>query len=248
MDMITDAAAAPALQAPHTLLDQMHRLMGTLVEVPAALLVLAEVVILLAGVVYRYLLHSPLVWSDELASILFLWLAMLGSVIAFQRGEHMRMTAVVGKLAPRARMFLDLLATAAAIAFLVFVIHPAIEFAQDEMFVTTPALELANAWRAAALPVGLGLMLLIGLIALCARIGLASKLKRVPEFTIQRAMLERQFQKAREQLERCRHPGRPHRAAPDCGGRHRCQHCPYRPLPRRQDRRAVQHRHLDNRC
>ncbi|HEX4872326.1 MAG TPA: fatty acid desaturase [Nevskiaceae bacterium] len=46
------------------------------------------------------------------------------------------------------------------------------------------------------------------LIALCARIGLASKLKRVPEFTIQRAMLERQFQKAREQLERCRHPGR----------------------------------------
>ena len=43
------------------------------------------------------------IWSDELASILFLWLAMLGSVIAFRRGEHMRMTALVGKLAPAAR-------------------------------------------------------------------------------------------------------------------------------------------------
>lgn len=175
MHMTTDAAAATpqepeepqatqATRAPRTVLDKLDRLLGTLTEAPAALLVLAEVIILLAGVAYRYLLHSPLVWSDELASILFLWLAMLGSVIAFRRGEHMRMTAVVGKLAPRARAMLDLIAMAAAIAFLAFVIHPAFEFAQDEMFVTTPALELASAWRAAALPVGLALMLLIGLI------------------------------------------------------------------------------------
>ncbi|MFB9123135.1 TRAP transporter small permease [Paraburkholderia dipogonis] len=48
---------------------------------------------LLAGVTSRYILHAPLVWSDELASMLFLWLAMLGAVIALRRGEHMRMTA-----------------------------------------------------------------------------------------------------------------------------------------------------------
>ena len=70
--------------------------LGHLVEIPAALLVLAEIVVLLAGVTSRYLLHAPLVWSDELASMLFLWLAMLGAVIALRRGEHMRMTALVG--------------------------------------------------------------------------------------------------------------------------------------------------------
>jgi TRAP-type C4-dicarboxylate transport system permease small subunit len=68
--------------------------------VPVALLVAAEIAVLLAGVVARYVFHHPLIWSDEVASILFLWLAMLGSAVAFQRGEHMRMTAVVGKLAP----------------------------------------------------------------------------------------------------------------------------------------------------
>jgi tripartite ATP-independent transporter DctM subunit len=104
------------------------------------------------------------VWSDELASILFLWLAMLGSIIAFQRGEHMRMTALVGKLDPRARAFLDLVAVAAGIAFVAFVVHPAYEFAQDEMSVTTPAMGIANSWRAAALPIGLGLMLLVGVL------------------------------------------------------------------------------------
>ena len=52
------------------------------VAVPAAALVVAEIAVLLAGVVARYVFHKPIVWSDELASILFLWLAMLGAVMA----------------------------------------------------------------------------------------------------------------------------------------------------------------------
>ena len=149
---------------PIAWLEKLNKALGVLVEIPAALLVLAEVVVLLMGVTSRYVLHRPLVWSDELASILFLWLAMLGSIIAFQRGEHMRMTAIVGKLEPRRRAFLDLVATAVAIVFLAFVVHPAFGFAQDEVYVTTPAMGIVNSWRAAALPVGLGLMLLVGLI------------------------------------------------------------------------------------
>src|SRR3978361_1420319 len=74
--------------------------LGMLVEIPAALLVVAEIVILFAGVVSRYVLRQPLIWSDELASILFLWLAMLGSAVAFRRAEHMRMTAVVAAQPP----------------------------------------------------------------------------------------------------------------------------------------------------
>jgi tripartite ATP-independent transporter DctM subunit len=135
-----------------------------LVEFPAALLVAAEVVVLLMGVISRYVLHTPLVWSDELASILFLWLAMLGSIVALRRGEHMRMTAIVGKLSPRQRAFLDLIAIAAALAFLLLVLRPAYDFAEDEMFVTTPSLEIASSWRAAALPIGIALMTLVSFI------------------------------------------------------------------------------------
>ena len=62
---------------------------------------------------------APPIWSDELAGILFLWLAMLGSVIAFQRGEHMRMTASSARSSRRAARFLDVLAIAAPLAFLV---------------------------------------------------------------------------------------------------------------------------------
>ena len=144
--------------------DVLQRVLVRMIEICAAALVLAEVLILLMGVLHRYWLHDPIAWSDELASILFLWLAMLGSIIAFERDEHMRMTAVVGKLAPRTRSLIDAMTSVAALAFLVFVLQPAFEFAQDELMVTTPAMELANAWRAAALPVGLSLMLVIGIL------------------------------------------------------------------------------------
>jgi tripartite ATP-independent transporter DctM subunit len=139
---------------------------GSTVEVVAALLVVAEIAILLAGVVSRYVFHQPLLWSDELASILFLWLAMLGAVVALRRGEHMRMTAIVGKVSPLVRAFLDVLAIAAALVFLALIVYPAYEFAHDEMVITTPALEITSAWRATALPVGTALMLLIALMRL----------------------------------------------------------------------------------
>nr|WP_234801609.1 TRAP transporter large permease subunit [Allorhizobium taibaishanense] len=139
---------------------------------PAALLLLAEVVVLMMGVIWRYALHQPLIWSDELAGILFLWLAMFGAVVALRRGEHMRMTAVVGALKPQWRSLLDLVAIAAALAFLLLTIAPAYHFAAEEVWVTTPALEIPNAWRAAALPVGIFFMLLIATLRLLQKGGL----------------------------------------------------------------------------
>ena len=141
-------------------------LLGRLVEIPAALLVVAEIVTLFAGVVARYVVQQPLIWSDELASILFLWLAMLGSVVAFRRSEHMRMTAVVSSAGPTLRAYLDVVATCAALAFLLLVVVPSYEYAYEESFITTPALQIANSWRAAALPFGICLMVLFALLRL----------------------------------------------------------------------------------
>src|SRR5580658_4634477 len=121
--------------------------LGAAVESVAAGLVAAEIIILFGGVVARYVYNAPLVWSDELASILFLWLAMLGAVIAFRRDEHMRMTACVGMLSAQPRAMLDTFATGAALAFLLLIAWPAYDYAREELFITTPALQLTNAWR-----------------------------------------------------------------------------------------------------
>jgi tripartite ATP-independent transporter DctM subunit len=154
----------------HAQVRTIEAFLGKLIEIPAALLVVAEVVTLFAGVVARYIVQQPLIWSDELASILFLWLAMLGSVVAFRRAEHMRMTAVVASATPAVRAYLDVVATCAALAFLLFIVGPSYQYAYEESFITTPALQIANSWRAAALPVGICLMVLFGVLRL-ARVG-----------------------------------------------------------------------------
>src|SRR3954464_10845469 len=144
--------------------------LGRMVEVPVAVLTALEVLILLAGVISRYVFRRPFVWSDELASILFLWLAMLGAVVAFRRSEHMRMSTLVARASPRWRVFFEAFAVALAVAFLALVLHPALEYAADEAAIVTPAMEIPNIWRAAAIPAGCVLMLLFAVLGL-ARVG-----------------------------------------------------------------------------
>jgi len=141
---------------------------GGAVEIVTALLVLVEIFVLLAGVTSRYFFHTPIIWSDEVAGILFLWLAMLGAVVALRRGENMRMTALVAKTSGSKREFLDTFAQVAAVAFLVLIVGFAVEFAHEEVIVSTPALGISSAWRASALPVGVALMIVIGVLRLGA--------------------------------------------------------------------------------
>jgi tripartite ATP-independent transporter DctM subunit len=163
---VFDAASAPPPNPLNALAHGIDRRLGAVIEAIAAALVLVEIVVLFAGVVARYVFHAPLVWSDELASIFFLWLSMLGAVVALRRGEHMRMTAVVGNVSPGARRMLEALAITASLAFLVLVMLPAYEYADEEAFIVTPALEISNAWRAGAFPVGVALMIVFGALRL----------------------------------------------------------------------------------
>lgn len=148
----------------------IERLLKTIAEVPAAILVAAEIGVLFTGVIARYVFQSPLVWTDELASILFLWLAMLGSVIAIQRGEHMRLTAIVARFKPARRDWVEALAMGVVALFLLLILPSAWDYASDEWFIETPALGLHNTFRAAAIPIGAALMLANAL-ARCLRLG-----------------------------------------------------------------------------
>lgn len=143
-----------------------------LVEIPAAAVVVAEVVILFVGIVARGVFHKPIIWSDELASILFLWLAMLGSAIAVQRSSHMRLTFFISRLSPRAEAFASTLAAGGVALFLAIILHPALDYVDDQAFVETPALGWSGTIRAAAIPVGCTIALLsvcLGLVRHSAR-------------------------------------------------------------------------------
>ncbi|MBG7622007.1 TRAP transporter large permease subunit [Herbaspirillum sp. AP02] len=150
--------------AERSLAARLEQWLGLAIEIPAAALVVGEVAVLLAGVVMRFIFNSPIPWADELASILFLWLANLGAVVALRRGTHMRTTVLVGYLSERGKAWAEALAIIAPCVMLLLLMHPMWEYAEDEMFVQTPALGWPNTVRAAAVAVGAALMIAISLL------------------------------------------------------------------------------------
>lgn len=145
----------------------IDRAIGGVAEPIAALLVVIEVAILASGVFTRYVLKSPLVWSDELATILFLWLAMLGSVVAYRRGEHIRLSVLVRRASPRTAAILEAISSVVVAIFVIELLPPSLKFFAQEQIDITPALSIPRSYVVLAIIVGLTLILVMALLRLC---------------------------------------------------------------------------------
>lgn len=160
--MATESMQMEALEAPPIGLRSGSRLLRP-VEFVAALFLVAIVGLLLMGVTSRYVLSLPVVWIDEAAAICFLWLAMLGAVIAIDRNEHLRLTLFLQMMPERMRSFFSTLGPLLVAVFLLGMLWPAIDYAIEESYITAAALGIPMTWRVSALPVGIALMAMLAL-------------------------------------------------------------------------------------
>jgi tripartite ATP-independent transporter DctM subunit len=130
-------------------------------EVISAALMVSIVAMLFGGVVTRYIFGHPITWIDEAVSFAFIWVAMLGSVLAMHRNEHLRLTMFLDMMPPKVRELVHAFALVAIAAFLAGLIGPAIGHVKDEWIVASPSLEIPSGIRVAAIATGLILMLAV---------------------------------------------------------------------------------------
>ncbi|MDO9025434.1 TRAP transporter large permease subunit [Zwartia sp.] len=140
-------------QAAHQPIRLISRCLKPL-EFISALLLVVIITMLFIGVVARYIFSVPIVWIDEVVSLSFLWLAMLGTAIAMHRNEHLRLSLFLEMMPKKIQGFVHALALVSIAAFLVALIHPAVIYAQEEWFVKSPALNIPNTYRVSALALG----------------------------------------------------------------------------------------------
>lgn len=88
-----------------------------LVEWWAALLLVLMVVVVCLGVFFRYVLNSSLVWYDEFASYLLVWLTFYGAVVASYRRRHIGFEVVVDKFEPKTRRIVDFISECFVLCF-----------------------------------------------------------------------------------------------------------------------------------
>jgi TRAP-type C4-dicarboxylate transport system permease small subunit len=55
----------------------------------------------------RFILKNPSTWTEELATFLLIWVALLGSAVALNRGAHLGIDYLVNKLSIRNRIYTE---------------------------------------------------------------------------------------------------------------------------------------------
>src|SRR5207253_6873989 len=78
-----------------------------IVEVAAAVLLVADLVVVIVSVMSRYMAKNPFVWADDVARALLLAVSFLGAAAALARGENAGVTFCVDMLPPRRRQVAD---------------------------------------------------------------------------------------------------------------------------------------------
>jgi TRAP-type C4-dicarboxylate transport system permease small subunit len=87
-----------------------------LLEIIVALLMVALVVVVVLGVVYRKAGHS-LSWYDEIASILLAWLTYYGAALAAYKRAHIGFSGIVDATPPPWRLAIVIFAELCIISF-----------------------------------------------------------------------------------------------------------------------------------
>ncbi len=144
----------------------VDRWIGYLTEPLAAVLLVVEVAILAAGVFSRYVMHNAIVWTDEVATILLLWLAMLGAVSAYRRREHIRLTAVVRRASPEVASLVDVISSVVVAIFALELFPASRAFLIQEQSDMTPVLGIPHSYVIASIVFALIMFLVISVLRL----------------------------------------------------------------------------------
>jgi TRAP-type C4-dicarboxylate transport system permease small subunit len=114
----------------------------------------AVIVVITAQVFWRYALTNPLLWTEELARILFVWMTFLGAALLLRDAAHIRVTLLIDQLSARCRRRIELLQLALTLAFLVYLVYIGFRWVAANSNARTPALELPMNYAVyASLPV-----------------------------------------------------------------------------------------------
>src|ERR1700678_3580434 len=82
------------------------------IEALAAVLLAADLIVVIYSVLGRFFFDAPMVWSDDVARALLLAVTFLGAAAALAHGENAGVTFFVDRLSPPWRRRVDALVSA----------------------------------------------------------------------------------------------------------------------------------------
>ncbi len=138
----------------------MKRFLADIVEWVSAALVTALAVIVFLQVFNRFVLKAPLAWSEDLAMLLFQWVAFLGAARGVKRWRHFGIELVVRTFPEKIRRGIELLVPVIMAVVALTMIWHGITLIQVNLNRTYSTMDLSYLWAYLPIPVSGALMVL----------------------------------------------------------------------------------------
>lgn len=129
------------------------------VETACAAALLVAVVILVGVASVARALGSPIIWSIEIAQLLFLWLCIIAIDLALQQGRHFGISLILDNVPDTGKRVIEIVNLVIMIAFLAYLLR----YAWKNMILMHPrldgALQTPGSYFHASIVVGFVLMI-----------------------------------------------------------------------------------------
>lgn len=139
------------------MLQKITRNIEEIITVPLMLVLL---VVLTWQIGTRWLLDDPSLWSEELARVLFMYMALIGCAIAIKSSTHVNITFFSDKLPEKVRLILVLSLELAVLLSIFAIIYLGYQHVQRTAFFELITLEISSKWMNYSLPFG-GLFMVV---------------------------------------------------------------------------------------
>jgi TRAP-type C4-dicarboxylate transport system permease small subunit len=137
----------------------MRTLWQQLEEIVGAVLLALVGIVVAIQVLYRFVVGDPLSWTQECATILFIYAVFFGASLALKRREHFALELVADALPHVPQTALRVVDDLLVLAFMVCLLVWGVIVTGKGWHTVTPALELPRSVPYAAVPLGAFLML-----------------------------------------------------------------------------------------
>lgn len=135
--------------------------LNTLAEQMCIYTMAAMTLIVLLGVVFRYILLMPLSWSEELSRYLMIWAASIAISIGIKQNEHVGLTILIDS--SRSKVIRSILATIiflAVLAFLTVMVIYAVMMVRDSQYQISQGLGITMVLPTLAIPISMALAII----------------------------------------------------------------------------------------
>lgn len=153
---------ATQVSKPVLVLDRIASLLERVSLFFSALLGGSMVVIVIAGVIARYVMNNPFVWTEEASRFLMIWMVLIGMSVVTRNREDLCVEFLVTKFPVMAQRFIKIINEAMIMVFLSILTVKGYEMAVNAKMQIVPSIGITMFYPLLCITVG-GLLTMIQL-------------------------------------------------------------------------------------